>query len=151
MDADLPTAELDAIFRSNPIHALLGIEVVEWAPGSASVRMRARDDQANVHGGVHGGVLFSLADAAFEIASNSYGRVCVGLDTTCHYAAPAEPGDELTAIATEMSRSRRAASYRVEVQGADGRLRAWSLATAHRTERWHLGAERWPEAWRDDH
>jgi acyl-CoA thioesterase len=83
------------------------------------------------------------------VACNSYGRVCVGLDVSVHYAAPAEPGERLTAEARELTRSRRVASYAVEVRGEDGAARCTAQAVAFRTERWHLGAEAWPAEWRE--
>ena len=113
--------------------------------------MTPTPDHANLAGTVHGGVLFALADAAFEVACNSYGRVAVALETACHYSRPAKVGEPLTAGASEMARSRRTASYRIDVRGADGELLAWFMALAYRTETWHLGEERWPEAWRAGH
>ena len=147
--------ELDALLRSSPLHDLLGIEVVSWEPGTARLRLAPGPEQANFVGSVHGGVLFSLADAALEVACNAYGRACVALETACHYVAPAAVGEVLLAEATEVSRSRRVASYRIDVRAADesggGDLRSWYMALAYRTERWHLGAERWPEDWRAAH
>ena len=129
----------------------LGIELVSWLPGSATVRIETQKDHGNLAGSVHGGVLFALADAAFEVASNSYGRVAVALDTACHYSQPAEVGGELTAGASEMARTRRTASYRIDVRTPDGELVAWYMALAYRTKDWHLGEDRWPQEWRDAH
>ncbi len=129
----------------------MGIELVSWLPGSATVRMETAKSQGNLAGTVHGGVLFALADAAFEVACNSYGRVAVALETTCHYSAPAEIGVPLTAGASEMARSRRTASYRIDVRQPDGDLIAWYIALAYRTDRWHLGEDRWPPQWQAVH
>jgi hypothetical protein len=49
----------------------------------------------------------------------------------------------------EVTRSRRVASYRVEVRGKDGLVRCTALAVAFRTDRWHLGEKEWPSAWRE--
>ena len=129
----------------------MGIELVSWLPGSATVRLETDKGQGNLAGTVHGGVLFTLADAAFEVACNSYGRVAVALETTCHYSRPAEPGVALTAGASEMARSHRTASYRIDVRTPDGELIAWYMALAYRLDRWHLGEERWPAEWRAAH
>lgn len=115
------------------------------------MRMETHKQHANLAGTVHGGVLFTLADAAFEVACNSYGRVAVAIDTACHYSRPAPLGEPLTAGATEMARSRRTASYRIDVRTPDGELIAWYMALAYRTDAWHLGEDRWPEAWRSSH
>ena len=139
------------MLRASPLPGLLGIEVVSWAPGSARLRLGTKPEHANLDGVVHGGVLFALADAAFEIAGNAYGRACVALETTCHYSSASPVGQALVADAVEVSRSRRVASYRIDVREEGGELRAWYAALAYRTERWHLGAERWPEEWRAAH
>jgi acyl-CoA thioesterase len=144
-------SRLDAVLRDIGFGRLLGIDVVDWEPGRARTRLVPRDDQSNVHGFVHGGALFAVADTAFEVACNSYGRVCVGLDVSIHYVAPAQAGDELTASALEVSRSRRVASYRVDVRNAAGDARATALAVAFRTDRWHLGDDEWPSEWRQEH
>jgi phenylacetic acid degradation protein PaaD len=139
---------LDSILRDIGFGRLVGVEVVEWGLGSAATRLVAAAGQTNVHGFVHGGALFALADTAFEVACNSYGRVCVGLDVSIHYAASAQPGELLVAEASEQTRSRRVASYRVEVRGEDGRSVCTALAVSFRTDRWHLGDDQWPPDWR---
>ncbi len=122
-----------------------------WLPGSATLRMTPGKDHRNLAGTVHGGVLFSLADAAFEVACNSYGRLAVALESSCHYSRSAQIGEVLTAGASEVSRSRRTASYRIDVRDVDGDLVAWYMALAYRTDEWHLGQDRWPEQWREAH
>lgn len=141
--------ELDTLLRETPFYSVFGIELVQWSPGTARFRLATRPEHANLGGSVHGGVLFSLADAAFEVACNGYGRVAVALETSCHYSAATLVGDVLQAQAVEVSRTRRTASYRIEIRAEDCELRAWYMALAYRTERWHLGAERWPDAWRE--
>lgn len=152
-------AELDEVLRASALQETLGIRLVDWSPGRAEVALTPGAELGNLAGTAHGGVLFSLADAAFEIACNSFGRRCVALETSCHYVSAAPLGEPLSATAQEISRSRRVASYRIEVRGdggargdgGQGPLRAWYMALAFRTERWHLGEERWPEDWRAEH
>ena len=143
--------ELEALLTSSPMVSTLGIELLGWLPGSATLRMTPTKEHANLVGSVHGGIIFALADAAFEISCNSYGRVCVALETSCHYSRPAEPEEALTAGSYEVARSRRTASYRIDVRNPAGDVVAWYMALAYRTSRWHLGEERWPEAWRSTH
>ena len=142
---------LDAVLRANAFAALVGVELAEWSPGRSVAALVADEERANIHGAVHGGALFALADVAFEVACNSYGRVCVGLDVSIHYAAPARAGERLAARAEEASRSRSVASYRVDVTGEDGRALCVVLATAYRTREWHLGEDVWPQEWRTAH
>ena len=115
------------------------------------MRMTPTAEHCNLAGAVHGGVLFALADTAFEVACNSYGRLAVALESSCHYSRSAQIGEVLTAGASEVARSRRTASYRIDVRDHDGDLVAWYMALAYRTDEWHLGEDRWPKAWREAH
>jgi acyl-CoA thioesterase len=144
-------ARLDGMFRSGGLGELLGFRLVEWGPGRAVVELEPTPTVANITGSVHGGVLYTLADSAFEVACNSYGRVCVALDVSVHHASAAPVDEIVTAEAVEVSRSARIASYRITASGSGGEVRAWYQATAYRTSRWHFGADSWPAAWRDAH
>jgi acyl-CoA thioesterase len=143
--------ELDAMFRAGGLGRMLGFVLVDWGPGRAVVELRPTAAIANITGSVHGGVLYTVADSAFEIACNSYGRVCVALDVSVHHASAAPVGQPVVAEAIEVSRSSRIASYRITATGADGEVRAWYQATAYRTSRWHFGEDRWPDTWRAAH
>ena len=100
---------------------------------------------------MHGGALFSLADMAFAVANNSWGRVGLALSVDVQYVLAAVPGVALRATATEQSRSRRIASHLLRVEEADGerRLVASFHALGYRTDRWHFGEDAWPQAWRE--
>lgn len=150
MPADLRDG-LDAVFRAGGLGGLLGFRLVEWGAGRAVVELRPTAAVANITGSVHGGVLYALADSAFEVACNSWGRVCVALDVSVHHASAAPVEEVVTAEAVEVSRSARVASYRITAAGPGGEVRAWYQATAYRTTRWHLGTDRWPEEWRATH
>jgi acyl-CoA thioesterase len=93
----------------------LGMKIVQIAPGRATVMMLVRADMLNGHGSCHGGTLFSLADSAFAFACNTYNAVTVAAGATIDFLIPARKGDELTAIATELWRSRRSGLYDVTV------------------------------------
>jgi len=117
-----PTAdELGADFaRRDGFMQQLGIERLKTGPGSSALRMQVRAEHLNFNGTMHGGALFSLADSAFGLASNSHGILSAGIDVHMTYQAAAFEGDVLTATATEMSRSRKIAVYRVDVTDKDG-------------------------------
>lgn len=142
---------LDAILRSSALPATLGARLVAWAPGTARVDATASAEHANLGGTAHGGFVTSLADAAFEVACNSHGRIAVALSLAGTFTAPAPVGVLLVAQAVEVSRSRGTASYRVEVTAGGGHVLAWYQAVAYRTGRWHLGEDAWPAAWREAH
>ncbi len=147
-DLRLLQAELDTVLRGSALLRHLGGELVEWGPGWAEARLETLPEFANLAGTVHGGIVGSVADAAFEAACNSYGRIALAAALSAHFTAPAALGTVLTATAAEIARGRRTASYRVDVVDGDGARVAWFQALAHRTSRWHLGEARWPPAWR---
>jgi phenylacetic acid degradation protein PaaD len=113
---------VQGLAANDPLAQHLGITCVDAGPGWATVRMEVRALHLNFNGSCHGGVVFSLADTAFGLASNSYGIVAAGIDAHIAFPAPSREGDVLTAVAVEMSRSRRLAIYRVEVHAGNGIL-----------------------------
>ena len=64
----------------------------------------------NVHGFVHGGALFSLADTVAGAASFATGRDSVTLTGTINYIKPGT-GGKLIGIAQEISRGRTTGVY----------------------------------------
>ena len=100
----------------------LGIELTEATLGRATARMTVRDDMLNGAGKCHGGVLFTLADTAFQCACNSRGRLTVSSGASIEFVRPASAGDELTAVCVERYRNRSGGGYDVTVTrtGADG-------------------------------
>lgn len=120
---------------ADPFVRSLGIECVDGGPGRAVVRLRIAERHLNFNGSCHGGVIFALADTAFGLAANAYGRVAVGIDTHTTFVAAVQRGDVITATATEMSRSRRIAVYRVEVAREDGTVVSTFTGTVYVTDK----------------
>lgn len=144
-------AALEAVFESDEYVDGFGAKLVEWDGGRAVYRLAPEARHLNFVGSVHGGALFSLADAALGVASNSWGRISVALTVEIQYLS-APVGDVLVATAVERSRTRRTAAYAIDVVSeGDGVLRATFQAMVFRTGRWHLGEDAWPEEWRATH
>lgn len=98
---------------------VLGIELTEAGLGSATARMTVRDDMLNGAGKCHGGVIFALADTAFQCACNSHGRLTVSSGSSIQFIRPASAGDELIAECVERYRNRSGGGYDVTVTRAD--------------------------------
>ena len=111
----------------------LGIAVEAIAPGFARCRMVVRQDMVNGHGFAHGGLTFTLADAAFAYACNAGNRATVAQGAQISFTAPARLGDELIASAAEQSRSGRIGIYDVQVAKADGTVVALFRGTSYET------------------
>ncbi|GMR02326.1 MAG: hydroxyphenylacetyl-CoA thioesterase PaaI [Acidimicrobiia bacterium] len=109
-------------FENDPYARSQGFRLVSVTDNDIVVAMTVRDDHINFFGGTHGGVVFSLADSAFSLASNAYEDSAVAIDTHLAITASSQEGEELTATAREMTRGKTLATYRVDVTRADGRI-----------------------------
>jgi acyl-CoA thioesterase len=108
----------------------LGMELVSVAAAEIVVAMTLDDRHLNFLGVGHGGAVFSLADCAFSLASNSAGRA-VAIDTHLVLTGGTTKGDRLEARVRELSRGRTLGTYRAEVAREDGRLVGLFTGTVH--------------------
>jgi acyl-CoA thioesterase len=99
----------------DPTCRTLGIQLEQVGAGRARLRMRATTQMANLHGIVHGGYLFLLADAAFAYASNSHGRPAVAHSAQITFLRAAAVDDQLVAEAVEVERYGRSGVYDVTI------------------------------------
>jgi len=135
---DHRTKAADRVMRlatRDPFVNSLGIRCIDAGPGRAAVTLEVGDAHLNFNGRCHGGVIFTLADTAFGLASNSHGMIAVGIDAHITYHVAAELGDALTATAAEVSRARKIAVYRIDVTRADGTLVSSFTGTVYVTAR----------------
>lgn len=88
------------------------MKVTELQRGYAKVEMVIDEQILNVHGFVHGGALFSLADTVAGAASFATGRDSVTLTGTINYIKPGR-GGRLIGIAQEISAGRTTGVYEV--------------------------------------
>lgn len=118
----LARACADAMFSRDLASQRMGMRLLDTGPGSAKLAMPVREDMIQGHGTCHGGFLFALADSAFAFACNSYDEATVAIGCSIDYVAPARLGDELTATASEQSRSGRTGNYDVRIENQHGQL-----------------------------
>jgi acyl-CoA thioesterase len=129
-DLPLPKVDLAALAQRDAFCRDLGIELVEARLGRAVTHVRVEDRHLNFGGAGHGGLTFTLADAAFGFACNSHGIAASGVDVHMIYNRAARVGDVLTATAVEVARSARLSHYRIDVAGSDGGMVAAMTGTA---------------------
>jgi acyl-CoA thioesterase len=103
-----------SFFQEDKFANHVGIELLEVSAGSARARMDIKPHHLNAVGIVHGAAIFSLADLAFAMASNSHGNVAVAVNVSISYMKAASKG-VLYAEAAEVSRNPKLASYTVRV------------------------------------
>ena len=109
----------------------LGIELLAMEAGYARAQMPLKAFHGNMHGMVHGGAMFSLADFVFQAASNSYGVVAVAINANISYIQTPQT-EVLYAEATEVSRTRRLATYSIKVTDEEEKLVAMFQGTVYR-------------------
>ena len=91
-----------------------GITLDEIGGGKAVTSVTITKNHYNGVGIVQGGLIFTLADYAFAAASNSKGKITVGVRCDIVFIKPVKEGT-LTAIAEEVSCSSKISNYEVKV------------------------------------
>ena len=109
----------------------LGIRLVEVVQGRAVLAMTVREDMLNSLGQCHGGMSFTLADAAFACASVSYNQAGVGAHAAMDYIRPGMLGDVLTATATVRHQGRSASLVEVVVENQNAKQIALLHGRSH--------------------
>ena len=114
--------EIKTFFAEHDLFARhAGIELLEVEPGMARARMKIEPHHFNGANTVHGGAIFTLADFAFAVASNSHGTMAMGINTSVSFVKAAT-GGTLYAEAEEQSRNHKLATYTVNVIDDSGDL-----------------------------
>jgi acyl-CoA thioesterase len=98
-----------------------GMRVVEVRPGFARTEMTVEPRHLNSIGILQGGALFTLADLAFAVASNSHGVVAVACQADLTFFKAVASGT-LTATADEIARTRRLSTCVVRITDERGEL-----------------------------
>ena len=111
----------------------LGIELVEIKFGECTARMKVRDEMLNGFAIAHGGITYSLADSVFAFATNSIGKQAVSIETCISHTAKVVSGDILTAKSSRIHKTRRFASYLVNVVNQNNDLVASFKGTVYYT------------------
>ncbi len=118
--------------NSSAYYQLLGFEVVDLAEGYARLRMPASEKLLQFQDAVHGGAIYSVADAAVAVAllttCESEEQV-VTIEGKINYLAPVQAGGEISAVGRLVQRGRQIALGDVEVRDNTDRLVAKGLIT----------------------
>jgi acyl-CoA thioesterase len=109
-----------ALYERDRASQAFGMRLLAVRPGGARLSMTVRADMVNGHGMCHGGVVFSLADSAFAFACNTYNESTVAAAASIDFLAAVRTGDELTAEAAELWRTRRNGIYEITVTNQRG-------------------------------
>lgn len=117
----------------DPYCETLGITYETIEPGFARTRLEVEERHLNFQGALHGGAIFSLADAAFAAAGNAGDESSVALEANVSFLAPVPPGSTLIAEANRTHSGGRTAQYELTVSLESGDLVASLRGRAYRT------------------
>ncbi|MFJ7971854.1 PaaI family thioesterase [Psychrobacillus sp. NPDC096389] len=127
--------------KNDPYALSLGIELTEFKADFAQAQLEVQSQMVNAYGTVHGAIIYALADYAFSVACNAFGKTSLGVNTTIQFMESAKPGDKLVARATEVKRNFRTGFYRIEVYHEDN-LIATMEAMSYRKDHYFIELER---------
>jgi len=109
----------------------LGIEMLEYSKGRAKARIEIKSHHLNSAGMLHGGAIFSLADAVFSVASNSHGTLAVAINVSISFFKAMKNG-VLIAEGREASFNPKLATYLIDVKDEAGNAIALFQGTVYR-------------------
>ncbi len=118
-------------FKNDTFADHVGIELLEVSEGRAKAKMEIKKHHLNGIDIAHGGAIFSLADLAFAVASNSHKTIALGINASISYLKAAT-GGTLIAEAKEVSLNPKLATYEVRVTDETDDIIAIFLGTVYR-------------------
>lgn len=127
----------NAIFQrveNEPFAQALKMKLIALEHGYSAVEMiydpKLMD---NIYNRIHGGAIFALIDEAFETVGQTDGTIGVALNVNVTYISSPSNGTRLKAEATQMSQTRKTASYHITVKDPNDSLIATCQALLYRT------------------
>ena len=106
--------EAREFFKGDTFASTNGMVIDELYDDGSLCSMTLRDDHRNAMGGVMGGVIFTLCDFAFAVASNNDHKGTVALDVNISYLSSTK-GSKLFARAKCVKSGRTTSVYQVSV------------------------------------
>ena len=119
-------------FKNDRFADHVGIELTAVSKGRATAKMEIKEHHLNGVNIAHGGAIFSLADLAFAVASNSHKTVALSINVSISYLKASVAGNILIAEANEVSLNPKLATYEVRVTDDTNDLVAIFLGTVYR-------------------
>ena len=118
---EMDTEKAKQFFSDDRYAALTGVEIVEASPGYCKACLVIQDKHMNAAKVVQGGAIFTLADLAFAVASNSHGQLALAINVNISFLKAASDGT-LYAVATEVTEPGRLGAYDVLVTDSQGEI-----------------------------
>ena len=115
----MDTDKARKLFAGDRYAALTGIEIVEAGMGYCKTCLTIEEKHLNAAHVVQGGVIFTLADLAFAVASNSHGQLALAINVNISFLRAKSTG-VLYATASEVGKPERLGAYDVLVTDEQG-------------------------------
>lgn len=119
-------------FKNDRFADHVGIELLEISKGRAKAKMEIKEHHLNGVNTAHGGAVFSLADLAFAVASNSHRTIALSINVSISYLKASVAGETLIAEAKEVSLNPKLATNEVRIADENNDLIAIFLGTVYR-------------------
>ena len=133
MDQKIKNA-IESAVKNESLARTFNIELLELDTGTSTVEMIYDPGMmSNIYDRAHGGAIFALIDEAFETACQTHGTIAVALNVNVTYITSPKDKTRLRAKAREISRTKKTATYDINVYGPDRKLIATCQALAFRT------------------
>jgi len=113
---------VDFMRGCDPLSTHFQFQIIKVTPNAVELKLTVCKWMLNGHGTCHGGVLFSLADSAFQYSANACNRRTVGQSCSIDYIKPAKLGDVLTTKTVERSRGKRTSYYDISIYNQNDEL-----------------------------
>lgn len=113
--------DLKAFFSNDQYARLTGVEIIEAGKGYCKAMLKIEEKHLNAARVIQGGAIFTLADLAFAVASNSHGQLALAVNVNITYLKGVSTGT-LYATATELADPKRLGAYDVLVKNEENEL-----------------------------
>jgi len=120
------------IEKNDRLIKLFDMKIERVKRGYSKVSMIVKENHLNAALVCHGGTIFSLADVAFALASNSHGTIALAIDVSISYLKAVRAGEKITAICREKHLGRNIGVYEIEIINDQNELVSLLKATAFR-------------------
>lgn len=106
--------KIKKFFEKDRFCAYNGIKIVEAKPGYAITKLEVTENHLNGVGVIQGGAIFTLADFAFAVASNTQGQVTLSINANINFFKSTN-SKTVIAEAKEVSSNNKIVNYNVDV------------------------------------
>jgi acyl-CoA thioesterase len=113
--------KIKSYFKNDRFAAMAGVEILETGEGYCRAKLEIKEEHLNAANVVQGGAIFTLADLAFAVASNSRGQLALAVNVNISFLKGKSSGT-LFATASELTDPKRIGAYDVLVTDENNEL-----------------------------